>query len=474
VRNRQTHFGALSAFCIAIVIACVAAPPTAGAKPGDLDFRFGDQGRTMAATAPRVDEELGAGMALASRGRIVVAGGRTVLEYLPNGRLNRNFGDRGRLTLHSPQGVVFRLQAVATDPEGRVLIAGTSRSASATGMSGPPEFVGPPPSWATVTRFLANGKRDIGFGSNGTVDSTLGMPRPVLARDWPASPFEYKAPSVEVTGLTVDPQGRPVLTGSFAEQVTRCYPFYSSSTLDGSYVARLTASGAQDSSFDGSGAIRIAGFNYAGSPASVAGSLIYLTVQHTQCLRVGPKGPTALSAVNMDGHPDAGYGLNGSVALSGIEPLAVAVDRSGEIYVVGPLPSVETNEDPALHIVRISPGGALDHSFGRGGAVHVPERIAASALAVDRRGRILLAGTALADRPNRNGFLLARMEPSGKIDRGFGRGGLVATGLGGASAEPTQVLVDHRDRIVVANIVLSNRRLATGSGVALVRYLNGK
>jgi uncharacterized delta-60 repeat protein len=461
---------------VAIVAAFVVAPSTADAKPGDLDRTFGDQGEATAATgAQATGKELGAGMAWAGSGRVVIARNHTVLEYLPSGHPNPDFGDRGRLTIHSPPGIHFRLQAIATDSEGRVLIAGTSGPAAVTGTSGPPEFAGPPPSWATVTRFLANGKRDTSFGSNGTVNSTLGLPPPVLAKGWSGSPFEYQAPSVEVTGLTVDPQDRPVLTGVFAEQITHCYPLYTSTSLDGSYLARLTASGSQDPSFNGSGLIRIAGFNYVGSPAATANRLVYLSIQHTQCLRVGPNGPVALSAVDAGGHPDAGFDLNGSTELSETEPLAMTLSRTGAIYVAGSSQSVEEVEEPELHIVRISPNGTLDDRFGHGGSARIPHEMTTSALALDKRGRVLLAGTASADPPNHSHFLLARMEPTGKIDRGFGRGGMAMTSFGEKTfAKPTQILVDPKGRILVGGIVFSRPRLATGNGVAIVRYLGGK
>ena len=463
-----------------LLMCCMTAsvvPSTADAKPGNLDRSFGKQGKAMAATAPQMGrfDEIGVGMAWAGRGRIVIAGSHTVLEYLPNGRLNRNFGDRGRLTIHSPPGIHFSLQAVATDSEGRTLVAGTSTPDSANSTPGPSfEFGGPPPSWATVVRFLSDGRRDTSFGNNGTFDSTFGLPPPVLAKGWPDSPFEYPSPLVKVTGLTVDPQDRPVLTGAFVEQITHCYPLFTSAFLDGSYVARLTASGSQDSGFNGNGLIQIAGFNYAGSPASVAEGLVYLTIQHTQCLRIGPEGPIALSAVDVDGHPDAGFGLSGSTALSEIEPLATTVSRTGAIYVTGPPPSVEYVEDPELHILRISPNGMVDNNFGHGGSALIPVGMTTSALAVDRRGRIILAGTASADPPEHSHFLLARMQPSGQIDRSFGNGGMASTGFGKKTfAEPAQILVDPRNRILVGGVVYSSPRLATGSGVVLARYLNG-
>jgi uncharacterized delta-60 repeat protein len=475
---RRACRGALMT-CLILIIACGVAESALSAKPGDLDRSFGRQGRAMTATAPQMGElpEFGGGMTWAARGRIVVAGGRTVVEYLPNGRLNRDFGKHGRLTMRSPSGVRFRPEAIATDSKGRVLVAGTSTPTSANGTPGPQQLPGPSPSWATVTRYLPDGRRDLSFGNNGTVNSTLGLPPPRPTTGLSGSePFEYQTPSVKVTGLAVDIHDRAVITGVFVEHVTLCYPGIGVG-WHGSYVARLTVSGSMDQAFHGSGLLQIPDLAEVSQPMLASGDrILYTSLVSTQCRRGSRAGPAALNALTSDGQPDMGFDTDGYAVLDQPEPWALTVGGRGKIFVAGPIleGSEEYGEDLGFRVVRISPDGQRDIGFGQQGFGVVPRWMSVAALAIDRRGRILLAGSAFTDPPSRSRFVLARMKRSGEMDRSFGQGGSVKTGFGiSVFAIATQILIDPQNRIVVGGGVFSSPRFATGNGVAAVRYLNG-
>lgn len=428
----------------------------------------------MAATAPAVaSSELTTAIAPGRGGRVVFAGGNALVGYLPDGQPDHRFGKRGRITVHAPAGTEFKLEAVATDSAGRVIVAGTSRSEAATGVSGPSAFLpGPPPSWATVTRYLPNGRRDTGFASNGTLSTTFDLPSPFARTFAPndTTPFEYATTSVSATGLVVDGEDRPVVTGAYAEWVTTCYPGVPT-TLDASYITRLTASGSPDPGFNGTGLLRMPEVNYVAPLAASPGRFTYLSIPHTQCQRVG-RGPGMLGALGEDGRPDPSFGAGGSVALGEIDPWAIDAGRGGAIYVAGPQSSIPTTEPPPEHLVRFSPSGAWDVDFGTQGAAGLPLRMAVSAIATDSRGRILLAGSTGDD--SHSDFALARLNANGERDRSFGRGGLIRTSFGRqANAQATQILVDAHGRILVGGVVDSHR-FATGKGVALVRYLGGK
>jgi uncharacterized delta-60 repeat protein len=465
---------------LAPILACLAlGAQSSAAKPGTLDRSFGGGGRTVVAVASPVPEfpELRAGMAWAGHGRIVIAGGHTIVKYLPNGRPDRAFGERSRLTIHSPSGLRFRLQAIAVDSKGRLLIAGTSNPVPEVSSPGPRQFPGPPPAWATVTRYLPDGRRDTAFGNNGTVNSTLGLPppKPNSGFDSSAPPFQYQTPAVEATGLAVDSQDRPVLTGTFVEQVTYCYPGVAVG-WHGSYVARLTASGSMDGSFQGAGLLQIPDLAYASRPTLTPdGRIAYESQKSTQCLRGAPAGPTALNLLNADGHQDIGFGSGGSVAIEQPQPQALAVDRRGRILLAGPvLVSSEYDEEPEFRIVRISANGSADTGFGRRGSVVVPQWMSVAAIASDRRGRILLAGSANGRPSKRNRFVLARMNASGEIERNFGHGGFVKTGFGRWTfADAEEILIDPQNRIVVGG-TLSGSGLAADNGLAMARYLGDR
>jgi uncharacterized delta-60 repeat protein len=121
----------------------------------------------------------------------------------------------------------------------------------------------------------------------------------------------------------------------------------------------------------------------------------------------------------------------GSVGL-GIRDLAAA--GAGRLFAaVGDLAGGERGYFAAA---RISPGGSLDASFGQdgytarvrvrhGGPAGAGLQLRARAVAIQRDGRVLLAGF----QENELGGtapLLTRFRPNGALDRSFGRGGVVA------------------------------------------------
>ncbi|HYG96373.1 MAG TPA: delta-60 repeat domain-containing protein, partial [Solirubrobacterales bacterium] len=191
-------------------------PALAPAQAGQLDRSFAGTGKVTAFLEPPDPDRAApeAHLAWAGRGKIVVAAGRTLAEYLPNGRLNRSFGDGGRLRVEPEPGSDVDLAGVAVDSRGRILVAGTTR----------------PSQWSAagfVARYLADGRPDRSFGNGGTVLTTLGLPAPPKPPNphplQPVPPIE--GPFVRFLGLAVDAADRPVLSGAWTRAFTLCYPF---------------------------------------------------------------------------------------------------------------------------------------------------------------------------------------------------------------------------------------------------------
>lgn len=463
----------LTGVCV-LFVAVVSSAPARGRSAG-LDWSFGHRGRVLTATADQPEAgELEAGSAWAGGGKIVVAGGRTVVEYLPDGRLNRRFGHRGRIEVHSPQGIRFRLKAMTVDTKGRVLIAGTSEPVDAANTPGPSHFPGPPPRWATVTRYLWNGKRDVGFGSNGTVNSTLGLPPPEprsgIESGGPL--FHYQTPSVEVTGLSADSHDRLILTGTFVSRVALCYPSVPVNWT-GAYVARLLPAGDVDLTFNGTGRVEDTETSWIAEPVSTAGDqILYRGLRNTQCQRGAPDGPGEIFDLDGSGQPIADFGLAGSTVLTDFQPEGMDVDATGEVAVVGDGVSFgPRGEERQSVAAMLSPRGQLDHGFGNDGFADLPHGMRASAVGRDKRDRLLVVGSRRLDRPQRVDFLLARILPlSGRLDTRFGHHGLLGTAFGGHSRAIAQsILVGGRGDITVTGTVVS-ARLATSEGFALARY----
>jgi uncharacterized delta-60 repeat protein len=191
---------------------------------------------------------------------------------------------------------------------------------------------------------------------------------------------------------------------------------------------------------------------------------------------VGSRGSDfALARYMRDGRLDESFGMRGKVVTHlGRPPLgwsrglpagaaAVAVQRSGKILVAG-----GAGRDFVL--ARYTPVGRLDPNFGSSGKVVTDvgarrgqsfgELMGAKAIALQADGKIILAGAG----PRH--FALARYTSNGRLDASFGRRGVVITRVGredGAEA----IAVQADGRIVVGGW--------SDSTFAVVRYLrNGQ
>ena len=111
--------------------------------------------------------------------------------------------------------------------------------------------------------------------------------------------------------------------------------------------------------------------------------------------------------------------------------------------------------------------GDLDPTFGSGGKVMTDfgGTEIAWAVALQRDGRIIVAGDRLDQRPS-DDFLLARYTAKGSLDPSFDGDGKVATDFGGRQDGAYDVEIQRDGRIVVAG----SSRQGGGSNIALARY----
>jgi uncharacterized delta-60 repeat protein len=81
----------------------------------------------------------------------------------------------------------------------------------------------------------------------------------------------------------------------------------------------------------------------------------------------------------------------------------------------------------SLTAVRLRPNGQLDRTFGHGGITTIPvgREAIATGLAIQANGKIVLTGTSLTDAYR---FTVARLNPDGSVDRGFGDRGVSVLG----------------------------------------------
>ncbi|HET6547784.1 MAG TPA: hypothetical protein VFG79_04980, partial [Solirubrobacter sp.] len=151
----------------------------------------------------------------------------------------------------------------------------------------------------------------------------------------------------------------------------------------------------------------------------------------------GPGRPGSATFVTVrllpTGAPDPAFSGDGLVLIplgpgTGIGIGAAAVRRGphGTTLVAGT--DLTAHGTPRGAVIRLWPNGALDRRFGSGGVARVARAgrdIHFTAMDGDRRGRIVLAGTART--PD---GILVRLRRGGKRDRKFGNGGLTYPVLG--------------------------------------------
>lgn len=173
---------------------------------------------------------------------------------------------------------------------------------------------------------------------------------------------------------------------------------------------------------------------------------------------------------NADGSPDAGFGTGGVI----IRPVSsgwdlsgsVLIQPDGKIVVGGNAWSGSTYDFVAL---RYNADGTPDNSFGSGGMSFFPvggSQDNAWDCALQPGGKILLTG------PVHNGsnydFGLARLNPDGSLDGGFGSGGRVITAVGAADDMSWSCAIQAD-----GNILIAGRALMGAAPVfAIMRYMS--
>jgi uncharacterized delta-60 repeat protein len=171
------------------------------------------------------------------------------------------------------------------------------------------------------------------------------------------------------------------------------------------------------------------------------------------------------------GELDASFGEDGRVATAlnhfGDQAYALVVQPDGRILVAGSS-SNGANLDFAL--VRYTEDGALDPSFNLDGTVttmvgYEDDEIAA--IAVQDDGYIVAAGYTVTE--SGRDFALVRYTPDGLPDHSFGLGGIVVTEFGSLDDELTALAVDSEGRLVVAGYTSGT----AGRAVIVARYLSG-
>ncbi|GGO34148.1 hypothetical protein [Deinococcus humi] len=315
---------------------------------GQPDPSFGTAGEVrVPRTAPGTPSEV-LRLTVQADGKLLALGGRTLLRLLPDGQPDPAFGQSGQVTA----GLPAMPQALASLPDGRVLVAGGNRELSAAPAS--------PASALVLTRLLPGGEPDPSFGTGGQA---------VTAVDDSASahtlwPLADGGALVGGTALSLD-------GGTYSRWVVARYT--AGGTLDPAFGERGVATVRSDRfaatrpsalAVDASGRVLVAG--YLSSGVCTLARLLPSgdhdpdwAYENVSDLRVLPDGNAPGSGGAADNAPGVSLALlSDGVALGGCGQFAA--DASGQ-------------EQARPILARLDMDGGVNLTFGSEGFQDVPD-----------------------------------------------------------------------------------------------------
>jgi uncharacterized delta-60 repeat protein len=354
---------------------------------GSIDRGFGIDGKVTTDMGSGFRQEEALAVAIQSDGKIVVAGYTAIdatppaldpsetfalARYNSDGNLDTSFGIGGKVS----NNVNGRAQAVAIQPDGKIVVAGEFNFDSANG-SDFGDF--------TVARFNANGSLDLPFASSGTGQLAL----------------DIGSATNSVRNLVLQPNGAIVVSGK---------PTGNFAGSDHTDIARFNANGTLDASFGSGGTLTLAGAEVGeGLVLQPDGKLVLVGSL------VQPIAPATsrfmLMRRNADGSADSSFGTAGTVdaALAdNATASGIALQADGKLVVVG---TRAFASNPNFIVARYGSDGALDSGFGTAGMFSIDffgfTDVGENVL-VQADGKIVVGGLA---RNNVDGYGVARINP---------------------------------------------------------------
>ncbi|MFL5736701.1 MAG: hypothetical protein ACJ76P_05115 [Actinomycetota bacterium] len=370
----------LTFIAVSILVVGSMGVPGASAAPGDLDGSFGNGGTVL---STHVHLAITA-IALQPDGAIVAAGIAAkntfvVARYDAAGTLDPTFGNAGvvRTRFQGPGSAA----AVALAPGGDIVVAGRLLPAN----TGPYRFA--------FARYLSDGSLDPTFSVDGK--TTTGIP----------------GHQAYLTGAAVEPDGSVVAVG---------YTCCGGTSSDQRFaVVKLLPDGSLDRTFANNGR-RTTPF---GGPSEATA----VTLQEDGKIVVaGAKndGHGAVARYLANGDLDRSFAGDGRASTTQqFTGAGVAIDAAGDVVVSGTF----VGNGNHIGAVRFGPDGTQDLSFGVDGKAMTDVRPGTQGegyrLALQDDGRIVIAGNIYST----DGFVAARWNSDGSLDRTFGQNGIATT-----------------------------------------------
>jgi uncharacterized delta-60 repeat protein len=320
------------------------------------------------------------------------------------GSLDRSFGVRGKVMTSIGQGATA--YAMTRTRHGKIVVAGTADTVNG------PEFA--------LARYTRTGHLDRSFGKRGIVTTRIGQDGRAL-------------------GLAAQKDGRILIAG------------WSGTASDyAATLVRYRPSGALDRSFGEDGTVRL---NLTGHDRLRA---VVLEPGGRILVAGSSNWRFLLARYTSRGALDASFG-RGGIVLGGTHSYeqldALAIAPSGKIVAAGDFGF----EIYPMDVLRYTPNGILDRTFGKGG--EVVAKIAGwgtlpVGIRVQKRGKIVVAAASAGDEVTGGPFWrfgLTRFHADGSLDTSFGatRPGIERTGIGSA-AYAQAFTADRKGRLLVS------------------------
>ena len=376
-----------------------------------LDTTFGEQG--IVTTQTNHTSEI-YDVAHSPDGRIIAVGANVVTQfqmcaYLPNGELDRTFGEEGFVQDNSySQGIPF---AALVQPNHKILVCCAS----------------------SLLRFLPNGKYDFTFGNNGMVK---------------IQNFGSLPPSISIIHLQQD--GKIVCAGN----------------ADGQFLLmRFNVNGSPDSSFGNNGTVM--------TSFKDDSYILSLTIQKDNKIVVSgatgefPNSEFALARYSSNGEIDTAFGIDGTITTA-FSSSPFENSYASEVKIIDDKILVIGSANGRLAFVRYDSNGALDNTFANNG-VYINDTLPhATDIAILPNDRILLSGITDVSKDNAS-YSMLQFNKNGSLDTSFGKEGQLILDLanGDDYAQCLETITDSE--IIIAGS--SKDSSSTPSKFALAKFV---
>jgi uncharacterized delta-60 repeat protein len=379
--------------------------------------------------------------------------------FAADGALDPGFGGTGTVVQRPAVRSLDSADGVLAGPAGGVTVVGRAAGQ------------------ALVARYLADGRPDPTFGSGGAVAPSLGGLGATSIAGVPGGTLVGTGSATGGGVLRLEPSGRPDAgfgQDGFAPTPAIDAVLAVAPAADGDIVvagfsrepcevlvARLRPDGSIDPGFGD------AGYASTGTiPGVCATPQLSLAVRPSGRILLGGSATSGfLIELTAGGVRAPGFRLSSKADRSRArlpeKVEAIALDRRGRVLVTG-----RTHQQ--MQVVRLTPGGLADRSFGREGTVEpAAGRFAeGTGLAIDGDGGVYVSGFigGCEGRCRNTRAAVLRLDSDGHLDRAFGRSGIWSRRFG-TSSRLSSIALD-RGAIVAAGVA---NRPATSRDLLVLR-----